>query len=60
MKKKIKDLTLGECIEICNKQKSCCNCPLRNPNYFGLCYLDILKAMKDYKNIDLKREVEIY
>ncbi len=29
MKKKIKDVTLGEIIDICNKAESCTNCPLR-------------------------------
>ena len=36
MKKKIKDLTLEECMKICNKQKLNCNkCPL-NCCWFGI------------------------
>ena len=59
MKKKIKDLTLGKAKLICNIQQSCIDCPLRNPSYLSMCYLDILQAKKDYENFDLEKEVEI-
>lgn len=52
MKKKIKDLTLEECIKICDKRPTCTRCPINEfcMNYFS-----------DIQNRTLKyeREVEV-
>lgn len=56
MKKKIKDLTLEECAEICKKQDGCKNCPLGGEKG---CYRAYLSELRYLKDIDLESEVEL-
>ena len=53
MKKKIKDLTITECIDICDKQRGCENCPLEK----ALC-VDRFSWHEKYDK-DLESEVEV-
>jgi len=57
MKKKIKDLTLGEMICICNTCRHCANCPLDNDknSCLTLFGLENKKVPKNYLN----KEIEV-
>lgn len=60
-KKKIKDLTLEEIVEICNKNdndgKSCVECPLNK----HICYFNECVSMMGCRNEtkDLEQEIEV-
>lgn len=60
MKKKIKDLTLGEAQKMCEKRKSCKGCPMffeinDSGNYCP--YTEIIN--NNIKKLYLEREVEV-
>ena len=54
MKKKIKDLTVEECIKICKKQKACAGCPIEA----AMCE-DRLSWSLDKKIDEYEKEVEV-
>ena len=53
MKKKIKDLTIAECMKFCGKQDKCENCPFYNT----LCSWRF-SYFEDYTNLESEVEVD--
>ena len=57
MKKKLKDLTFGECMKICKNRRNCYECPLFCNNDFRYnCYL---LQFPNFNSLELETEVEV-
>lgn len=54
MKKKLKDITIGEFVSTCNKSEKCNDCPFKD---FRKCRW-VVEAIDYYK--DLEKEYEIH
>lgn len=57
MKKKVKDLTIAECMKICSKRKNCHNCPIykicfnaHNPENYGEVVEQEIEVEEDENN----------
>ena len=52
MKRKIKDLTVGEVVKVCKNQKTCYKCPLANT----FCVFGTPESIKLRKKVVIKDE----
>lgn len=56
MKKKIKDLTLLECRQICDGREHCEGCPLRR---IDTCYFCVANCVLGLKEEFLEKEIDL-